>query len=476
MQLAIDTSTNTASLALVQDSEVLAELTWHCGQSHSTELLPHLLDLLNQSKLSLESTSGIIVARGPGSFNGLRIGIGTAKGLALSLGCPIIGISTLEVAAYPHADTGLPICPIFNAGRGEIATAIYQKRNRRWCQLVAEHITTIDTLCSQITTKTIFCGDFIPFIAPQLRKQLKQKAIILSPAARLRRASFLAELGLKRLEAGDFDNLATLQPLYLRRPQITKPKRGYGIETKKTGAQKSIDNTNPGNTSNKKPGLKEAIIWDMDGVIADTAPYHLKAWQQVFHKKGVKFSEEDFKRNFGQRNDTIIRNTLGQGTPQSEIDAIIQEKESSFRNMVKDRIKPLPGAINLIKRLADHGFKIALASSAPIENIQLIITSLGISDFFQAIISGRDATEGKPSPQGFLLAAQRLGVKPENCIVIEDAIAGIAAAKRAGMHSLAVTNTHPRTSLLEADLIVDTLETVSVDDIERLHASYPLKE
>ncbi len=224
MQLAIDTSTDTASLALVQDSQVLAELTWHCGHSHSTELLPHLVDLMAQSGLSLESTSGIIVARGPGSFNGLRVGISTAKGLAFSLGSPIIGISTLEVVAYPHAETGLPICPIFNAGRSEIATAIYQKKHQKWCQLVAEHITTIDTLCSQITTKTIFCGDFIPLIATQLKKQLKQKAIVLPPAARLRRASFLAELGLKRLEAGDSDNPATLQPLYLRRPSITRPK------------------------------------------------------------------------------------------------------------------------------------------------------------------------------------------------------------------------------------------------------------
>ncbi len=229
MQLAIDTSTDTASLALIQDSQVLAELTWHCGQSHSTELLPRLLQLLAQSKVSLESTSGIIVARGPGSFNGLRVGISTAKGLAFSLGCPIIGISTLEAASYPHAETGLPICPIFNAGRGEIATALYQKKHQRWCQLVAEHITTIDTLCSQTTTKTIFCGDFIPLIATQLKKQLRQKAIILSPAARLRRAGFLAELGLKRLEAGDYDNPATLQPLYLRRPSITKPKRNVRL-------------------------------------------------------------------------------------------------------------------------------------------------------------------------------------------------------------------------------------------------------
>jgi len=224
MQLAIDTSTDTASLALVQDSEVLAELTWHCGQNHTTQLLPHLAHLLNQTKLNLQSTSCIIVARGPGSFNGLRVGISTAKGLAFSLGIPIVGISSLEVEAYQHAETGLPICPIFNAGRGEIATAIYQAKYNEWRQLIAEHITTVESLCSQITTKTIFCGEFIPFIATQLKKQLKQKAIIPSPAAGLRRASFLAELGLKRLKAGDYDNPTTLQPLYLRRPPITKPK------------------------------------------------------------------------------------------------------------------------------------------------------------------------------------------------------------------------------------------------------------
>ncbi len=224
MQLAIDTSTTTASLALVQDGEVLVELTWRCEQNHTIELLPRLTHLLNQNKLSLQSVSCIIVARGPGSFNGLRVGVSTAKGLAFSLGVPIVGISTLEVEAYQHAETGLPICPIFNAGREEIATAIYQKKGNRWRQLTAEHITTVEALCSQITTKTIFCGEFIPFIATRLRKQLKQRAIISTSAARLRRASFLAELGQQRLKAGNYDDLATLQPLYLRRPAITKPK------------------------------------------------------------------------------------------------------------------------------------------------------------------------------------------------------------------------------------------------------------
>ena len=114
----------------------------------------------------------------------------------------------------------------------------------------------------------------------------------------------------------------------------------------------------------------------------------------------------------------------------------------------------------------------ALASSAPVENIQLVVPGVGIECYFQAIVSGREVAEGKPSPQVFLLAAQKLGIEPENCIVIEDSVAGITAAKRAGMRCLAVTNTHPRVALTEADLIVDNLETVKVNDLEALLNTY----
>ena len=224
MKLAIDTSTDTASLALVGDGGVLAELTWRCRQNHTTQLLANLDYLLKQFQVSPEQLSGIIVARGPGSYNGLRVGISTAKGLALSLGIPIVGISSLAVEAYQYAETGLVICPIFNAGRGEIATALYQRRGDNWCRLVSEHITTVETLCSQITSPTLFCGEFVAVVAPQLREQLGSKAVIPSPLTGLRRASFLAELGLEELKAGREDNLATLQPLYLRRPSITKAK------------------------------------------------------------------------------------------------------------------------------------------------------------------------------------------------------------------------------------------------------------
>jgi tRNA threonylcarbamoyl adenosine modification protein YeaZ len=219
MLLAIDTSTDSASLALVQDSQVLAEATWRCGQNHSIELLPRLASLLNEAKVGLQSIDCIMVAKGPGSFNGLRVGLSTAKGLAFSLEIPIIGISSLELEAYQYAESDLSICPIFNAGRGEIATALYQNKDN-WRQLMPEHITTVEALDSEIKEKTLFCGEYLPLIASQLKKRLKGRALIAPDQPR--RASLMAELAKERIKAGDYDHPATLQPTYLRRPAITQ--------------------------------------------------------------------------------------------------------------------------------------------------------------------------------------------------------------------------------------------------------------
>jgi tRNA threonylcarbamoyl adenosine modification protein YeaZ len=219
MLLTIDTSTDSAGLALVQDNKVLAEAIWRCGQNHSVELLPHLTQLLEETKTELKSLSCILVARGPGSFNGLRVGLSTAKGLAFSLGIPLIGISSLALEACQHAETELPICPVFNAGRGDIATALYRNR-AGWRQLAPEHITTVDALASEITEKTLFCGEYVALIADELKEKLKDKAAI--APEKPRSSSRLAEMAKGRLEAADYDSPATLQPLYLRRPAITR--------------------------------------------------------------------------------------------------------------------------------------------------------------------------------------------------------------------------------------------------------------
>lgn len=217
--------------------------------------------------------------------------------------------------------------------------------------------------------------------------------------------------------------------------------------------------------------LVRAVIWDMDGVIVNTGPYHCRSWQYVFKKQGINFTEEDFQHIFGQRNDNIIRKTLERDLNQAEVDAIAQDKEEFFRRIVKQDLKAFPGVTDLLQVLKNNSIAAAIASSAPMENIQLILNELGLEDYFQAIVYGREVSEGKPSPQGYLLAAQKLGVKAQNCIGIEDAVAGVTAINRAGMSSIAITNTHPAERLFEADLVVDSLEKVTLADLNRLFSS-----
>jgi tRNA threonylcarbamoyladenosine biosynthesis protein TsaB len=226
MELAIDTSTEVASIALSSEGIVIAELTWRAGQNHTAKLMPNLNCLLEQSKLSLQDINGIIVAKGPGSFNGLRAGMSAAKGFALALNIPLVSISTLEVEAFPYSLTGLPICPILNAGRGEVASALFQTRRGKWRRLVEEHITTIESLIGETKTHTIFCGEITQEIKSRLRARLGRKVSIVDNNAALRRAGYLAELGWSRLKVHDFDNTSTLEPLYLRRPSITISRKG----------------------------------------------------------------------------------------------------------------------------------------------------------------------------------------------------------------------------------------------------------
>ena len=223
MQLVIDTSTETAGVALVADGELLFEITWHCGRNHTRQLLPNLAHLLHQTGITTSAMTAIVVALGPGSFNGLRVGVSAAKGLAFALDIPVVGVNSLEAAAYQYAATGLPVTAVFSAGRGEIATASYRLRRGRWSPLAAERLTTIDKLAGETTEKTLFCGD-LSGVAAELKERLGARAVLPSPTTGLRRAAFLAELGLKRIQAGDVDDTATLQPVYLRRPNITTAK------------------------------------------------------------------------------------------------------------------------------------------------------------------------------------------------------------------------------------------------------------
>jgi len=222
--IAIDTSTDTAGLALAGDSEMIAEFTWRCGQNHSVQLLPNLAFILSQAKLSLSAASGIIVARGPGGYNGLRVGLSTAKSLAFCLNIPLAGISTLEAMAYEHSARGIPVCPVINPWGNEIAAAIFEMKAGEWSRAMPEQIISVDNLCARINAETVFCGQITEPIAAKLKEKLGEKAVILPPAADWRRSGSLAELGRRRFRNKDYDDPASLQPLYLRGPAITPAK------------------------------------------------------------------------------------------------------------------------------------------------------------------------------------------------------------------------------------------------------------
>ena len=207
---------------------------------------------------------------------------------------------------------------------------------------------------------------------------------------------------------------------------------------------------------------KKTFLWDMDGVITDSGPFHLAAWQETFSRRGFNFSKEDFTEFFGTRNDFIIRSVLGEELPQEDVASMVEEKEENFRRKIKGNIKPLPGVMKLLHAIKKGNFKLALASSAPKENIDLVNSELNLESYFDYIISGREVAKSKPSPQIYLLAAQKLGAEPKDCVVIEDSPFGVKAAKAAGMRCLAVANTHPKQALQEADRVVDSLEDIDL--------------
>jgi len=221
MELAIDTSSSITSVALSHRGELLVSLTWQTARNHTTELLPNLVYLLQQAKVELGSVDAIIVAKGPGSFNGLRVGISTAKGLSSALDIPLLGVSTLESEAYPFAFTGLPLRPIHKAGREEIATALYRHKDNEWQCLELENLTTVKALLHRIKQKTLFCGENPPDIVNEIQLNLGKHAIITRNNG-ICRVNSLIILGWQKLNKGERDDPITLQPLYLRPPHITK--------------------------------------------------------------------------------------------------------------------------------------------------------------------------------------------------------------------------------------------------------------
>lgn len=211
----------------------------------------------------------------------------------------------------------------------------------------------------------------------------------------------------------------------------------------------------------------QAVIWDLDGVIIDSAEEHRLAWQRLAREEGVPFTDTDFWATFGKRNDDILAIQWGTLQPQ-QVKLLADRKENYFRELIRKTAAPLPGSIELMRGLHEAGFRQALASSAPIENIQLISDALGLERYLTALMSGETVPHGKPAPDIFLKAAQALDIQPPYCLVIEDAVAGVQAAHAAGMRCISVAGNRDLPGLRQAELMVKSLTEVDVERVRTL--------
>jgi HAD superfamily hydrolase (TIGR01509 family) len=214
----------------------------------------------------------------------------------------------------------------------------------------------------------------------------------------------------------------------------------------------------------------EAVIWDMDGVLLDSGASHYKAMRATLEKYKIKVYEERLLRTFGMTNQQNIQFMVDQPISKELTDRISREKDILFQRIIKDKAVFLPGVKKWIEAFRQNGIPQALASSGSPGNINAVLTALAAETYFDEIVSG-DGQPSKPDPFVFLKTADRLGIVPLNCLVIEDAVAGVQAAKAAGMKCIAVTTTNPAEKLADADVVLDNLAELMTDHIQGLFSS-----
>jgi beta-phosphoglucomutase len=225
-----------------------------------------------------------------------------------------------------------------------------------------------------------------------------------------------------------------------------------------------------GGEVNMQHGLQGrlGVIFDIDGVLLDSYKIHYQCWRALAEKHAITLREREFDSLFGRRGNEIVREIWGKNLPPEQVVSIHRQKQALYREKLQGNFPEMEGAIQLIDGLAAEGFVLGIGSSAPPENVEVSLNGLDRTDSFKAVVSGDDVTRGKPDPQVFLLAAQRMAVGPSSCAVIEDAPAGIAAALAAGMTAIALAGTAPRESLTMAHLVVTSLRQLTPQQISAL--------
>jgi beta-phosphoglucomutase family hydrolase len=215
----------------------------------------------------------------------------------------------------------------------------------------------------------------------------------------------------------------------------------------------------------------KGVIFDMDGTLIVSTEADYLAWEKVFYNYGKKLTYEDYQPLLGIKSANVIKDHLGI-TSEEDVKRILKEKFDFFVEVITaNPIKPVFAAEAFLKSLANYPVKVALATSSRKEKMQMILKQLNFLQYFDAIVTGDEVIHSKPAPDIFLKAAERLGLPAKECIVVEDGPIGVAAAKKAKMKCVAITETHTAGKLYEADLVIDSYENADFTDISHKLAS-----
>jgi beta-phosphoglucomutase family hydrolase len=216
----------------------------------------------------------------------------------------------------------------------------------------------------------------------------------------------------------------------------------------------------------------EGAIFDMDGVLVDNLDYHLSAWKQLGQELGRTITDAQIQQVFGQRNREMLRALIGKDFSEDKVRQHTLRKEEIYRGLIREFLAEVkvPGLKCLLEGLSEAQFGIALATSGPIENVQLVLEGLSVSSYFREILTGADVSRGKPHPDVFLLAAERLRLPPEECVVFEDSISGVEAALAANCQCIALCTTHSPEELkpLGATLLINDFRKLTVQSLQDL--------
>ncbi|MCW5255740.1 HAD family hydrolase [Verminephrobacter aporrectodeae] len=219
----------------------------------------------------------------------------------------------------------------------------------------------------------------------------------------------------------------------------------------------------------------EAIIFDMDGTMVDSMPWHSRAWGEFARRRAVPIDLPDFmSRTTGRNGAECLHELLGRVLVQDEVDALTREKEDIYRELFAPHFAEVAGFRRFAAEVAERGLKVAVGTAGDIHSVRFVLSQLGMEPAPLAIVRGDEGLPGKPRPDIFLEAARRIAAQPAHCIVFEDAPFGIEAARRAGMRAVAICSTHSAQELAGPHVLAavrDYTELMNTDFLERIHVA-----